>query len=51
MQKYEELLVSLRKVTRAIGSLFEKTYPKKVGLTSPQLIVLKEIDQHARLYG
>lgn len=45
MQKYEELLVSLRKVTRAIG-LYSKKLSKESGLTSPQLIVLKEIDQH-----
>jgi DNA-binding MarR family transcriptional regulator len=45
MQKYEELLVSLRKVTRAIG-LYSKKLSKESGLTSPQLIVLKEIDLH-----
>ena len=45
MQKYEELLVSLRKVTRAIG-IYSKKLSKESGLTSPQLIVLKEIDQH-----
>ena len=45
MQKYEELLVSLRKVTRAID-LYSKKLSKESGLTSPQLIVLKEIDQH-----
>jgi DNA-binding MarR family transcriptional regulator len=45
MQKYEELLVSLGKVTRAIG-LYSKKLSKESGLTSPQLIVLKEIDQH-----
>lgn len=45
MQKYEELLVSLRKVTRAIG-LYSKKLSKESGLTSPQLIVLKEIEQH-----
>lgn len=45
MQKYEELLVSLRKVTRAIG-LYSKKLSKESGLTSPQLIVLKEIAQH-----
>jgi DNA-binding MarR family transcriptional regulator len=45
VQKYEELLVSLRKVTRAIG-LYSKKLSKESGLTSPQLIVLKEIEQH-----
>jgi DNA-binding MarR family transcriptional regulator len=42
MQKYEELLVSLRKVIRAIG-LYSKKLNKETGLTSPQLIVLNEI--------
>jgi DNA-binding MarR family transcriptional regulator len=42
MQKYEELLVSLRKVTRAIG-LYSKKLSKESGLTGPQLIVLNEI--------
>jgi DNA-binding MarR family transcriptional regulator len=45
MQKYEELLVSLRKVIRAID-LYSKKLSKESGLTSPQLIVLKEIDKH-----
>ncbi|MCF2946971.1 MarR family transcriptional regulator [Paraglaciecola aquimarina] len=42
MQKYEELLVSLRKVIRAID-LYSKKLNKETGLTSPQLIVLHEI--------
>jgi DNA-binding MarR family transcriptional regulator len=45
MQKYEELLVSLRKVIRAID-LYSKKLSKESGLTSPQLIVLKEIDKN-----
>ncbi|WP_299073487.1 MarR family transcriptional regulator [uncultured Paraglaciecola sp.] len=45
MHKYEELFVSLRKVTRAIG-LYSKKLSKESGLTTPQLIVLKEISQH-----
>lgn len=45
MQKYEELLVSLRKVTQAIG-IYSKKLSKESGLTTPQLIVLKEIDKH-----
>lgn len=42
MQKYEELLVSLRKVIRAID-LYSKKLNKETGLTTPQLIVLNEI--------
>jgi DNA-binding MarR family transcriptional regulator len=45
MQKYEELLVSLRKVIRAVG-LYSKKLSKETGLTSPQLIVLREINLH-----
>ncbi|MFT4939519.1 MAG: DNA-binding MarR family transcriptional regulator [Paraglaciecola sp.] len=42
MKKYEELLVSLRRVIRAID-LYSKKLNKETGLTSPQLIVLQEI--------
>ncbi len=42
MKKYEELLVSLRKVIRAID-LYSRKLNKETGLTSPQLIVLQEI--------
>ncbi|MEW6981716.1 MarR family winged helix-turn-helix transcriptional regulator [Colwelliaceae bacterium 6471] len=42
MEKYEELLVSLRKVTRAID-LYSKKLSKETGLTSPQLLVLRAI--------
>lgn len=45
MKKYEELLVSLRKVTRAID-LYSKKLSKETGLTSPQLLVLRAIDEH-----
>jgi DNA-binding MarR family transcriptional regulator len=45
MEKYEELLVSLRRVIRAID-LYSKKLSKESGLTSPQLIVLQEITQH-----
>ncbi len=45
MEKYEELLVSLRKVIRAID-LYSKKLSKESGLTSPQLIVLQEISLH-----
>ncbi|GAC16728.1 MarR family winged helix-turn-helix transcriptional regulator [Aliiglaciecola lipolytica] len=42
MKKYESLLVSLRKVIRAID-LYSKKLSKETGLTSPQLIVLQHI--------
>ncbi|MDN4503946.1 MarR family winged helix-turn-helix transcriptional regulator [Alteromonadaceae bacterium BrNp21-10] len=42
MQKYEELLVALRQVIRAID-LYSKKLNKETGLTSPQLIVMQEI--------
>ena len=42
MHKYEELLVSLRRVIRAID-LYSKKLSRESGLTSPQLIVLQEV--------
>ncbi|GAB2685221.1 MarR family transcriptional regulator [Aliiglaciecola sp. 3_MG-2023] len=42
MKKYESLLVSLRKVIRAID-LYSKKLSKETGLTAPQLIVLQHI--------
>jgi DNA-binding MarR family transcriptional regulator len=42
MKKYDELLVSLRRVIRAID-LYSKKLSKETGLTSPQLIVMQEI--------
>lgn len=45
MEKYEELLVSLRKVIRAID-LYSRKLNKETGLTSPQVIVLQEIAAH-----
>lgn len=45
MKKYEELLVSLRKVIRAID-LYSKKLNKDSGLTAPQLFVLQEISAH-----
>lgn len=42
MEKYEELLVALRKVIRAID-LHSKQLNKKLGLTAPQLLILKEV--------
>jgi DNA-binding MarR family transcriptional regulator len=44
MEKYEQLLVSLRQVIRAIG-IHSKQLNKKSGLTGPQLMVMKQIDQ------
>lgn len=45
VKKYDELLISLRKVIRAIG-LYSKKLNKDSGLTSPQLFVLQEIAAH-----
>ncbi|WP_340679561.1 MarR family transcriptional regulator [Paraglaciecola sp.] len=42
MKKYEELLISLRKVIRAID-IYSKKLNKDSGLTSPQLLVLQKI--------
>ncbi|WP_416308594.1 MarR family winged helix-turn-helix transcriptional regulator [Neptunicella sp. SCSIO 80796] len=42
MQKYDELLVSLRRIIRAID-LYSKKLSKESGLTTPQLIVMQEI--------
>ncbi|WP_371186527.1 MarR family winged helix-turn-helix transcriptional regulator [Thalassotalea maritima] len=42
MEKYEELLISLRQVIRAID-LYSKKLSKETGLTSPQLLVLQSI--------
>ena len=44
MEKYEELLVSIRKVIRAID-LHSKQLKKSSGLTGPQLLIMKEIAQ------
>ncbi len=42
MQKYDELLVSLRRIIRAID-LHSKRLNKETGLTGPQLMVMQEI--------
>ena len=42
MKKYEELLISLRKVIRAID-IYSRKLNKDSGLTSPQLLVLQKI--------
>lgn len=44
MQKYDELLVSLRKVIRAID-LHSKQLNKTSGLTGPQLLIMIEVSQ------
>lgn len=44
MEKYEQLLVSLRQVIRAID-IHSKQLNKKSGLTGPQLMVMKQIGQ------
>lgn len=44
MEKYEELLVSIRKVIRAID-LHSKQLTKSSGLTGPQLLIIQEIDK------
>ncbi len=42
MEKYEELLISIRKVIRAID-LHSKQLTKSSGLTGPQLLIMREI--------
>lgn len=42
MEKYEELLVAIRRVIRAID-LRSKKLSKDVGITGPQLLVLQEL--------
>lgn len=42
MEKYEELLLALRKVIRATD-LYSKKLNKLTGLTAPQLLILREI--------
>jgi len=44
MEKHQELLIALRKVIRAIG-LHSKHLNKTSGLTSPQLIIMQDIDK------
>ncbi|MBA6391851.1 MarR family transcriptional regulator [Colwellia sp. BRX10-3] len=44
MEKYQELLIALRKVIRAID-LHSKHLNKTSGLTSPQLLIMLEIDK------
>jgi len=42
MEKYEELLVSIRRVIRAID-LHSKQLNKSTGLTGPQLLIMQEL--------
>ena len=44
MEKHQALLISLRKVIRAIG-LHSKHLSKTSGLTSPQLLIMLEIEK------
>lgn len=44
MEKYEELLISLRKIIRSID-LHSKKLNKESGMTGPQLLVLQEADK------
>ena len=44
MKSHQELLISLRKVIRAID-LHSKHLNKTSGLTSPQLLIMLEIDK------
>ncbi|MFT7008147.1 MAG: DNA-binding MarR family transcriptional regulator [Colwellia sp.] len=44
MEKYDQLLISLRQVIRAIG-IHSKQLNKKSGLTGPQLMVMTKISQ------
>ncbi|NRA62608.1 MAG: MarR family transcriptional regulator [Psychrobium sp.] len=44
MEKHQELLIALRKVIRAIG-IHSKHLNKTSGLTSPQLLIMQEIDK------
>ncbi|GAA5189629.1 MarR family transcriptional regulator [Ferrimonas gelatinilytica] len=44
MEKHEQLLISLRKVIRAID-LYSRKLSKDAGLTGPQLLVMKQIAQ------
>ena len=46
MKKHQELLISLRKIIRAID-LHSKHLSKTSGLTSPQLLIMLEIDKVA----
>ncbi|MCL1078058.1 MarR family transcriptional regulator [Parashewanella spongiae] len=44
MEKYEELLISLRRVTRAID-IHSRRLNKQSGLTAPQLLVIQTINK------
>lgn len=46
MEKHQELLIALRKVIRAID-LHSKHLSKTSGLTSPQLLIMLEIDKES----
>lgn len=44
MERYEELLIALRRVIRAID-LYSRKLNKESGLTGPQLLILLQIDK------
>ena len=46
MEKHEELLISIRKVIRAID-LHSKQLNKSSGLTGPQLLIMQEINRES----
>lgn len=43
MSTYQDVLIALRKITRAID-LYSKKLSRESGLTSPQLLVLREVE-------
>ena len=45
MEKHDEVLVALRQIIRAID-MHSRRLIKEAGLTSPQLLLLKGIDEH-----
>ena len=47
MEKHDEVLIALRQIIRAID-MHSKRLIKEAGLTSPQLLLLKGIDDWAR---
>lgn len=47
MSNHQEVLIALRKITRAID-LHSKKLVRDIGLTSPQLLVLKEVERLGR---
>ncbi|MDF2154314.1 MarR family transcriptional regulator [Vibrio sp. CAU 1672] len=48
MEKYEEVLVSIRQIIRAID-LHSKKLSKESGLTAPQLILMRAIEENSNV--